>query len=303
LHAGDGVAAVDRARVAVCWIERRAGIAAAGTVTGFGAVADVAVGAAGAGADGVVLDAGYRIAAVGGARVAIFRIEGGAWLARASGVAEFGAVADVAVGAAGAGCDGGVLDAADGVAAVGRARIAVFWVERGAGLAAAHGVAEFGAVADVAVGAAGASGDGFVLYAGDGVAAVGCAGVAVFWIEGGTGLAGSAGVADFVAIAEVAVGAANSWGGLVLYAGYGVAGVGGARVLVVNVEGGAGLADGAGVAGFFSVADVAVGAAAAGGQRGVGDAGDGVAAVGGASDAPTRLRFASACLPQIRAHT
>src|SRR5262249_16198401 len=95
--AGDGVAGVDRARVAVVAVGRRPGRAGA-ALAGLGAVADRRVGARGAVRHGGVLAAGNRVAAVARADVVVVAGEGDAGRAGAV-LAGLGPVADRRVGA------------------------------------------------------------------------------------------------------------------------------------------------------------------------------------------------------------
>src|SRR5690606_25931835 len=126
---------------------------------------------------------------------------------------HFAAVAHVAVGAAAASRLGIVVDAGDGIAAVGGAGIAVVGIERGAGDAGAGEVAGFVAVADVAVFTRGAGGHRGVLGAGERIAAVEGARVAVVHVERCAGDTRAGAVAAFVAVALVTVGARGAGGG------------------------------------------------------------------------------------------
>src|SRR5207244_2978238 len=99
LAAGDRVARVGGAGVVVVAVEQCARRADAG-LTGLGAVAGVAVAARGPVRHRRVLASGYRVAAIGGAGVAVVAVERRARRARAP-LTRLGAVAHVAVTATG----------------------------------------------------------------------------------------------------------------------------------------------------------------------------------------------------------
>ena len=251
-----------------------AGLAGVGLGAGVVVVADGAIG------DGGVDDAGYRIAAVFGTRVAVVGIERRPGFAGAAAVADRGAQADVAAAATGASGFGHVLDALDRVAAVGGAGIAVVGVERWARLTATTAVAQLDAIAHVAIGAARAGRDSDIGDTADRVAAVGRARVLIVGIEWRARHAGAGRAAHLGAVTDVAVGATSAWGGLMLYARNRIARVDGARVLVVGIERGAGLADGRGVADFGTIANIVVATTGTYRERNMSDAGNRVATIG-----------------------
>src|SRR5439155_296230 len=153
------------ARVTVVAVERCAGDAGA-ALARLGAVADRAVRAGGAVGDGRVPAGEEGVAGVGRARVPVVAGGRGPGHARPA-LAGLGAVADGGVGARGAVGHCGEPAAQDGVAAIGRTRVAVVARERRAGRA--HAVlARLGAVADGAVGTGGPVGNIRVLAARDG---------------------------------------------------------------------------------------------------------------------------------------
>jgi hypothetical protein len=124
-----------------------------------------------------VLASSARIAAIHRAGVTVVAAEGSA-TAAAPALACLVAIADVLVGAGGAVREGRVLAARDRVAAVGGAVVVVVTAGRSADDARAA-LTAFRAVADGAVGARGTVADRNVLAAGNGVATVGGAHVAV----------------------------------------------------------------------------------------------------------------------------
>src|SRR5262249_14753274 len=148
----------------------------------------------------------------------------------------------VAVGAGGAVGDDLVLAARDRIAAVGGAGVVVVAVERSAGGADAR-LAGLGAVAHGRIGAGSAVDVRGVGTARGRVARVGRAGIGVVADQCGSGGA-DARLHDVRPIAGVAVGAGGAVADRgVLAARDRIAGVGGAGVVVVAIEGGAGGAD------------------------------------------------------------
>src|SRR5262249_30577219 len=155
--AGDRVARIRRAGVAVVAVERRPRGAGAG-LTGLGPVADVAVEAQRPVGHGDVPAAERGIAAVGGADVVVVAVRrrGGGAVAALAGLQP---VARVAVAAGGAVRDRGGAAPRGRRTAVRRARIAVVAHERRAGRTGAT-LAGLRAVAEVPVAARGAVGHG-----------------------------------------------------------------------------------------------------------------------------------------------
>src|SRR5262249_14297393 len=173
-----------------------------------------------------------------------------------------------------------VQAANDRIAAVGRADVVVVAVgsrPRHAGTRGAH----LDAVAGVAVAARDAVGDGRVLAALHGIAAVGRAAVVVVAVRRRPGRA-DPGLAVLPAVADRGVGARRAVRDRgVLAAEHRIAAVGGARVVVVAVGRRPGHA-GPGLAGLGAVAGVAVAARAAVREGGVLAAADRAPPVGGA---------------------
>src|SRR5436190_900337 len=273
LAAGYGVTDVAGAGVPIVAVERRARRARA-PLTRLGAVAHVPVtargavrqrcvradarvaavrrarvvvdalrvrGAGKAARDGGVDAGAHRVARIGGARVSVVAVEG--WPHGTDPrQARLGTVAHVAVAARGAVEDRRVLAARHRVADVGRARVPVVAVEgrpRGAGPRQAR----LGAVAHVAVAARGAVRQRRAPASAQRVAGVGRTRIVVVAVERCPGDA-DARQAGLRTVAHVAIAARRAVRQRrVLTAGERVAGVRGARVAVVAVEGGARGAD------------------------------------------------------------
>src|SRR5262249_5878376 len=201
LAAEDRVAGVGRTGVVVVAVEGRSGGTGA-RLARLRAVTDGRVGASGTAWGRRRRAAGGRGAAVGGARVAVVAVQGGAGVERAA-LVGLRAVAGVHVAARRAVRHRHVLAAEDRVAAVGRTGVVVVAVEGRAGGTRAA-LAGLRAVTEVRIGARGAVGDVGHRTAGRRVAAVGGAGVAVVADERRARRTGPC-LARLVAVAEVAV--------------------------------------------------------------------------------------------------
>ena len=176
-----------------------------------------------------------------------------------------------------------VHGAARRVALVEGAAVVVVDVERSSGRALPDGIAAFFAVADVVIGATDAGCHRCVLDAVRGIAGIDGAGIEVIDLRHSRRrtLAGS--VAGFGTVAGICIGASSAGGKrCVAHASNRIAGVGGARIGVVNDERSSGSARAGSVADLGAIAEVCIRAARVGGYRRVADASHGIAGVRGA---------------------
>jgi hypothetical protein len=202
-------AAVFGARIVV--VERRRDADLTHAIrAGFAAVAGIGVAANATVCHGLVLDARGGVAAVGGAGVAVVEVRGGSVDARTGAVAGAVAVAGVAVVAAGASGRRGVGYAAERIASLDGAGVAVIARAGRARAALTGAITGLGAVALVGVGAAGAGRQWRVDGAGRGQATIGRAGVVVVEVERHAIAANTRSIAGFGAVAGILIGAAGS---------------------------------------------------------------------------------------------
>jgi hypothetical protein len=204
---GDRIAAVEGAGVAVVDVEIRARHADPCGITHFVAVADVAVAARRSLWYRVVGYARRWIAGIDRAGVAVVDARCLPCQAHALPVAGLVAVAQVPVAARLAQGPVDVNDPRDGVAGVNGTGIAVVDRRRGSRHADPESIAGFIAIAGVPVAAVGARRGGFVHGAGDRVAGIDGAGIAVVGIQRHPFGATPRRVANLGAIADIAVAA------------------------------------------------------------------------------------------------